>query len=244
MDKGTNPHISVDCVIFGFDFEKLNVLLLERCMKDSSENIIMSDRSLVGNHIGVNESLDAAASRILKETTGLTDIYLEQFYTFGSPDRLSKARDMEWRKSIGHNPDERVLTVGYFSLVNSKQVEIMPALRHADWCEVNKVGNLAFDHNQILTKGLEALRVKTKLAPIAFELLPQKFTLSQLHKLYEAIFDTEIDKRNFWKKAQQMPYIVSINEKQKDASRKPAKLFMFSRDIYENTKKERIGFFV
>ncbi|MDF1550772.1 MAG: NUDIX domain-containing protein [Bacteroidales bacterium] len=242
MVKDTNPYISVDCVIFGFDFEKLNVLLLERNLSDGDGNLIFSDHSLVGHHIKINESLDAAAARVLFETTGLSNIYLEQFFVFGSPDRLKKERAQLWLKSIGRDPEKRVVTVGYFSLVNTNAVHVSYTQRHACWCNINEVGELAFDHNQILDKGLEALRLKIKSEPIAFELLPQKFSLSQLQKLYEVVLGIEIDKRNFRKKAIQANYIVPLNEKQKDVAHKPAQLFMFSRDIYEATKKENFNF--
>jgi hypothetical protein len=242
MIDDTNPHISVDCVIFGFDFEKLNVLLLERRLDNPDGSLVFCDQSLVGQHIKINESLDDAAARILHETTGLSDIYLEQFYTFGSPDRLNKERAKIWLKSIGRNPATRVITIGYFSLVNTHDVEISYAPRHASWCDIKTVENLAFDHDHILKKGLEALRHKIKMEPIAFELLPQKFTLSQLQKLYEVVLDIKIDKRNFRKKALQSDYIVALREKQKDVLHKPAQLFMFSKEIYHATKQEDFSF--
>jgi len=242
MNEETNPHISVDCVIFGFDFEKLNVLLLERRLEREDGSVVFCDQSLVGQHIKKSESLDDAAARILLESTGLSNIYLEQFYTFGSPERLNKERAKIWLKSIGRDPEERVITVGYFSLVNTHAVHVSYTQRHACWCDVKKVENLAFDHDQILKKGLEALRLKIKSEPIAFELLPQKFTLSQLQKLYEVVLDITIDKRNFRKKALQSDYIVPLKEKQKDSQYKPAQLFMFSREIYNATKKEDFSF--
>jgi 8-oxo-dGTP diphosphatase len=242
MNDGTSPHISVDCVIFGFDFEKLNVLLLERKLVRDDGSLVFSDHSLVGQHIRTDESLDEAAARILHEATGLSNIYLEQFYTFGSPDRLNKERAKLWLKSIGRDPNERVITVGYFSLVNTKAVHVSYTQRHATWFHIKEVNDLAFDHDKILVKALEALRSKIKSDPIAFELLPRKFTLSQLQKLYEVVLDIQIDKRNFRKKALQSDYIVALNEKQKDVLHKPAQLFMFSRDVYKATKKEDFGF--
>jgi 8-oxo-dGTP diphosphatase len=239
---GTIQHISIDCVIFGFDFEKLNVLLLERTLLNEDGSIVFSDHSLVGQHIMNNESLEDAAYRILLETTGLSNIYLEQFYAFGSPTRLDKERAKLWLKSIGRNPDERVITVGYFSLVNTNDVNISYSERHASWFNIKEVKNLAFDHDLILAKALEALRRKIKSDPIAFELLPKKFTLSQLQKLYEVVLDISIDKRNFRKKVIQSNYIVPLNEKQKDVTHKPAQLFMFSRDVYDATKKEDFSF--
>lgn len=242
MTEKTNPHISVDCVIFGFDFEKLNVLLLERALKDESGEYLFRDHSLVGHHVMQEESLDEAANRVLKVTTGLSNLYLEQFYTFGSPTRLKKPRAKIWLKSINRNPDERVISVGYFSLVNTNAIQITETERKADWHDVDSITELAFDHLDILHEALGALRKKIKSEPIAFELLPLKFTLSQLQKLYEVVLGFEIDKRNFRKKVQQASYIVPLNEKQKDVSHKPAQLYMFSRDIYEATKKEDFSF--
>jgi len=242
MAQSIIPHISIDCVIFGFDFEKLNVLLLERTLKDEKGKTVFSDHSLVGQHIMDNESLEDAAYRILLETTGLSDIYLEQFNAFGAPNRLEKERAKLWLKSIGKNPDERVITVGYYSLVVTSAVNVSYSQRHASWFPIKEVKSLAFDHDLILKKALEALRRKIKSDPIAFELLPIKFTLSQLQRLYEVVLDISIDKRNFRKKVLQSNYIVPLNEKQKDVTHKPAQLFMFSRDVYNATKKEDFSF--
>ena len=242
MNKNINPNISVDCVIFGFDFEKLNVLLLERKLSDDSGSIIFKDHSLVGHHIVEDESLDDAAARILLETTGLSNIYLEQFHAFGNPNRLNKERTKLWLKSIGQNPKERIITIGYFSLINTNAVHVSYTQRHASWHNINNVKDLAFDHNEILNKALDAIRQKIKSEPIAFELLPQKFSISQLQKIYEVVLGIEIDKRNFRKRVQQASYIVALNEKQKDVSHKPAQLFMFSKEIYNATKKGTFSF--
>ncbi|MFN8257249.1 MAG: NUDIX domain-containing protein [Bacteroidales bacterium] len=242
MTAQKNHQISVDCVIFGFDFKKLNVLLIERRLENENGTLVFCDHSLVGHHIHLNESLDDAAARILLESTGLSNIYLEQFYVFGSPDRLKGERTRQWLEYIGHDPDLRVVTIGYFSLVNTKKVHVSYTQRHAKWFDVKDVKGLAFDHDAILAKAVEALRRKIKSEPIAFELLPQKFTLSQLQKVYEVIMDIEIDKRNFRKKALQSNFIVPLSEKQQNVLHKPAQLFMFSRDIYNATKKEDYSF--
>jgi 8-oxo-dGTP diphosphatase len=242
MSSATINSISIDCVVFGFDFEKLNVLLLERELTDEEGKSVFQDLSLVGYHILENEPIDNAAYRILKETTGLTNIYLEQFYTFGSPTRLHDHRTRLWLKSIGRNPNQRVITVGYFSLVNIFNVNVSYSHRHARWYDIKSVTELAFDHFEILQKALEALRLKIISEPIAFELLPRKFSLTQLQKLYEAVLAISIDKRNFRKKVQQSDYIVALKEKQKDVTHKPAQLYMFSKDIYDATKKDGFSF--
>jgi len=240
----TIPNISIDCVIFGFDFEKLNVLLVERSLNDENGVPVFCDHTLVGHHVKTDETLDESAARILREMTGLTNIYLEQFQVFGNPNRLNKSRSKTWLESIGRDPKLRVFTVGYFSLVNVNKVQISYTERNANWFDVENIEELGFDHNEIIEKALIALRRKIKTHPIVFELLPLKFTLSQLQKLYEVILNIEIDKRNFRKKISSAPYIVALIEKQKNVPHKPAQLYMFSNDIYEATKKKDFNFFI
>lgn len=244
LNTNTIPNISVDCVIFGFDFEKLNVLLLERTLENEKGETEFCDHTLVGHHVRLNETLNESAARILKETTGLSNIYLEQFYVFGNPNRLKKERSAKWLKSIDRDPDMRVFSVGYFSLVNVNDVHVSYTERNAGWHGIDGIEELGFDHNKILDKALLALRRKIKTHPIAFELLPTKFTISQLQKLYEVILNIDIDKRNFRKKIASAPYIVPLNEKQKNVAHKPAQLYMFSNEIYEATKKQDFSFFV
>lgn len=238
------PNISIDCVIFGFDFEKLNVLLAERELGDEAGNVLFKDYTLMGYHIFDDEHLATAAGRILKDLTGLDNIYLEQFYTFGNTDRVAGERDKLWLKHINMGFAERILTVGYFSLVDNTKVTVRSKDRKIQWFPIDAIPELemAFDHKQIFYKGLEALRNKVKAEPIVFELLPEKFTLTQLQKLYEALLDVSIDKRNFRKKISQMPFIVALKEKQKDVAHKPAQLYMFSREVYDKTRKEKIIF--
>jgi hypothetical protein len=239
------PNVSVDCVIFGFDFEKLNVLLVERkLVNKKSGEVIINDYTLTGYHIFEDEDLDNAAYRILKDLTGFEDIYLEQFSTFGKTDRVANEKDQKWLKHLNQGFSDRILTVGYFSLIDSTKVTLSHNDRIIQWFPIDEVGalDLAFDHKQIFYKALEVLRNKVQTEPVAFELLPERFTLTQLQKLYEAIFGTEIDKRNFRKKILQMPFVVPLKEKQKGVPHKPAQLFLFSREVFEKTKKERLGF--
>ena len=229
------PNISIDCVVFGFDFEKLNVLLVERELKDTETGeLLINDYTLAGYHIFEDENLDNAAARILKDVTGLENIFLEQFYTFGSPDRVSGTTDQLWIKHINEGFMERVISVGYFSLIDNTKVSLENSKRNVSWYpvkELNKV-NFAFDHRFILHKALEAIRKKVRFDPVAFEMLPEKFTLSQLQKLYEVIYDITLDKRNFRKKILQLPFIVPLNEKQRGVAHKPAQLFTFSKEMY------------
>lgn len=239
-----NFHVSVDCVIFGFDFGKLNVLLLERNF--SWDNKEYNDLKLPGDLVRKDEDLDTAASRVLKELTGLENIYLKQFAAIGTPDRLCRQpRDMEWLRSIGH-PEEVVVTVAYYSLINIDQDKIDKFGLHANtrWYPVADITELAFDHMEILQDALIMLRSELRSNPIGFELLPPKFTLSQLQKLYEVILGTTLDKRNFRKKVSNMPYVVPINEKEKGVSHKPAQYFIFSKKVYEKTRKNSFDFSV
>lgn len=239
-----NDYISVDCVIFGFDFEQLNVLIVERTLIDEDGNTVFSDHTLTGNHIYDDETLDQAATRILYDLTGLHDIFLEQFKTFAHPNRLKAVNDQEWLQSNGRDPSKRIITVGYFALLSKPDVTLEWKGRNVKWMPVHEIGQLGFDHNQILKEALKALQNTIMQKPVGFELLPEKFTLTQLQKVYEILLDTELDKRNFRKKVSRMKYLVPLNEKQKNVSHKPAQLYMFSRDVYEKTKKDQFDFSV
>lgn len=235
-------NISVDCVIFGFDFKQLNVLLVERKLLDKKTNeVLIDDWTLTGYHILQEEDFDTAAARILKEVSGLDNIYLEQFYAFGKIERIDAPKDRLW---LEHQSglSNRVITVGYYSLIDNTTVTLSLKERNVKWFPINELPELGFDHQEILMKALEKLRSKLRSEPIGFELLPEKFTLSQLQKLYETILGTTYDRRNFRKKVLQMKYIIPLNEKQKDVKHKPAQLFIFSRDVYERTKRERFDF--
>jgi hypothetical protein len=238
------PNISIDCVIFGFDFEKLNVLLVERELLDDSGNILIKDYTLTGYHIFEDEDLDKSAYSILKELTGLDNIYLEQFSTFGNTDRVAAGKDQLWLKHMNMGFAERIITVGYFSLIDSTKVTLSSKERKVQWFPIDAIPSLemAFDHKRIFDKALEALRNKVKAEPIGFELLPDKFTLTQMQRLFESLLGVPVDKRNFRKKVSLMPFVVPLKEKQKGVAHKPAQLYLFSRDVYEKTRKEKIIF--
>ena len=233
-----NPHVSVDCVVFGFEFGRLNVLLIERNIQFKGKEY--NDLKLPGDLVRKDEDLDTAASRVLRELTGLDKIYLKQVAAIGSPGRLTRqARDLEWLRSIGH-PEEIVVTVAYYSLINIDQDKAAEFILQssARWYKISEVTELAFDHLSILNEALQALRDDLKSKPIAYELLPPKFTLGQLQQLHEVILGIKLDKRNFRKKVSNLPYISPINERQVDVSHKPARFFSFSRKIYEKTNKD------
>ncbi len=243
MEKTVHANISVDCVIFGFDLYQLTVILVERTLPDpSTGKLLINDHTLAGNHAYVDEPLEHAARRVLYDLTGLHDIYLDQFFTSGDPDRLKDPKDQLWLKTINKNPEERVLSVCFISLINSADVTLIENERRVKWVPLKEVKNLAFDHSLILEKAKLALRNKLKYEPIGFELLPEKFTLSELQRLYEDVFDKEFDKRNFRKKVNKMTYLKKLTEKQIGVAHKPATYYSFDRQVYEETKSDILNF--
>ena len=244
MQEGLIPNVSVDCVVFGFDFTNLNVLLIERNFTD--EGIEYADLKLPGDLMQLDEDLDDAAARILKENTGLSNIYLKQFKSFGSPDRLKKKpRDLVWLRQIDH-PEEHVITIAYYSLIDiseKRNSEIILS-DNASWYPVHELPDLVMDHAEIIESALEHLRIELLNKPIGFELLPDKFTLSQMQKLYEVILGTTFDKRNFRKKISSMKYLIPLDEKQVGVAHKPARLYIFSREVYSKTRKDNFDFSV
>jgi hypothetical protein len=237
------PNISVDCVIFGFDFHQLNVLLVERKLEDKKTNgILIDDWTLVGYHIFKDEDFDTAAARILKKLSGLDNIYLEQFYAFGGVNRVNNPKDKLWLENQQEQFSDRIVTVGYFSLIDNITVNLSLKERNVQWFPITELPELGFDHKEILVKALERLQTKFRSEPIGFELLPKKFTISQLQKLYESVLETSFDRRNFRKKVFQMKYVIPLEEKQKAVKHKPAQLFIFSHKVYEKTKTDRFDF--
>lgn len=238
-----NPNISVDCVIFGFDFKKLYVLLVERSLPyNNSKKPIFTDHTLAGNHIYEHEDLEEAARRIVRDLTGFEGFYMEQFQALAHPDRLKKDKDQLWLQRIGYNPNNRVITVGYFVLLDKNSMEFKLSSRKVTWFPINKIPELAFDHDIILGRALESLRARIQVSPVGYRLLPRKFSLFQLQTLFEVVFAVKFDKRNFRKKALKLKYLIPLNEKQSNVSHKPAQLFMFSHEVYEMTRKEFFDF--
>jgi 8-oxo-dGTP diphosphatase len=213
--------ISVDCVIFGFDENELKVLLIKSDFKNFE-----GKWSLLGNLVNNNEDLDQAAYRILKERTGLDDVYLEQVKTFGE---------------ISRHPDARVVTIVYCSLINIQhhQIKIMDNELH--WHPVTTCAEMAFDHKKILEICYEWLQKRIQEHPLGFNLLPKKFSLRELQNLYEAILNVKFDRRNFRKKFFSMDLLEDTGELEMDVSHRPGKLYKFNYDKYQ--KKERRKWF-
>lgn len=243
--NGLNPHISVDCVIFGFDGKYLKVLLIEREQVSGDISVVPSDLlKLPGNLISDFEELDNSANRVLKELTGLNNIFLKQFAVFGSPDRLTNSNDLAWLRATSGLQIDRVLTVAYYSLVKineSNPTETL--LEKTSWIPVNEVPQLIFDHNLIIEKALEALRKELRTEPIGFELLPKKFSIRQLQNLYEVILGNKLDNRNFRKKVGKLEYLIAQAEKEKGVNHKPAILYKFDKKMFLKNRKD-MGFVI
>lgn len=231
--------ISVDCVIFGYFENELTVLVRKEFVPLNGE--IVQEWKLPGNHVRRDEDINATAARILKEQTGLEDIFVKQFMVFSDPDRLKRRpQDFEWVKP--RLIDERVITVGFYSLLNVNSIDNSKLIEIAKWENVNEISDLMFDHKDILDEALVKLRYDLIHEPLIFELLPPKFTLTQMQKVYEVIFNTEYDKRNFRRKINKMDYLIQLDETQKGVSHKPARYYSFNRDIYDSTRTQRCDF--
>ncbi|MBS1505382.1 MAG: NUDIX hydrolase [Bacteroidetes bacterium] len=215
--------VAVDCIIFGFDGKQINVLLIKRGFEPEQ-----GKWSLMGGFVGKNENVDDAAARVLKQLTGLADIYMEQLYCFGKADR-----DLAGR----------VVSIAYSAFINSADYSEQISTDHeARWFPLSKTPSLIFDHKQMLDKAKKALREKVANHPIGFELLPFKFTLRQLQNLYEAIYETKLDKRNFTKKILSIKVLKKLKEKEKETSRKGSFYYVFDRAHYRKLEHEGIKF--
>lgn len=231
-----NNHISVDCVVFGFDGENLRVLLLKRRGSDVGGEMF-SDNKLPGYLIYQDEDLDDAASRVLKDQTGLTGVALTQFKAFGSKDRTSKQRDLHWLEKEQAKV-KRIVTIAYFSLVKlDKNLEKNVNSEAAEWKKLNELGELAFDHNQIIEEALRAIRCETdNNRALIFDLLPKKFTASQFRMLMEILYGKPLDVRNFHKKISQLPYIIPLDERQQGVAHRAARYYRFDKKAYSGSR--------
>ncbi len=232
-----NNHISVDCVVIGFDGEQIKVLLLQRVGEEQGE--VFHDMKLPGSLIYMDEDLDEAAARVLNELTGLKNVNLVQFKAFGSKDRTKNPKDVHWLERAQQAKVERIVTVAYLSLV-----KIDRALKRdledfqGCWVSLPDIKDLAFDHNLIIREAMLYIRQYLEFNPSAlFDLLPRKFTAAQLRTLYELIQGKVIDVRNFHKKISQMEYVVPLEEKQQGVAHRAARFYRFDKKIYNKIRK-------
>lgn len=206
--------LSIDCLIFGFRNSELDVLLIKH-----GEGISKGKWALPGGWIRYNEGIDNAANRLLTSLTGVSDIFLEQLRAFGEVDRY---------------PGKRVITLAYYALINADNYSLSAGFTASDaqWFKIHQIPRLPYDHNKILRSGFQYLKHKVRHEPIGFNLLPKKFTLHQIQKLYEAILETELDKPNFRRKLLKMNLLVPCHEKQRDVSHRAANYYRFDKKIY------------
>ena len=200
-----NIAISVDCVIFGYDNKVLKVLLIKSDLEEFAGLY-----SLLGDLIRPDEDLETASYRILKERTGLDDVYLEQVQAFGSIER---------------HPSGRVITIAYYSLIDIKHHKLKLSHNELNWHHVNEIKKMAFDHKLILESCLSRLQDQVMEHPVIFNLLPEKFSLRELQELYEAILGVELDRRNFRKKISIKDWLFDIDEMENDVPHRPGKLY-------------------
>jgi len=217
------PSLTVDCVIFGLDEgSKLKVLLIQR-----KNEPFKNCWALPGGFVDMDENLEQSALRELEEETGVKNVFIEQLYTFGEP---------------GRDPRGRTVSVAYFALVNLAEHPVHAAsdAQEANWFEMDDLPPLAFDHDLILQVAVNRLRAKVRYQPIGFELLPEQFTLSQLQKLYETILGVKesLNKRNFRTRILKMGVLREVG-KQEGVAHRPAVLYSFDKERYEQLAKER-----
>jgi 8-oxo-dGTP diphosphatase len=213
--------LTVDCVIFGFDENTLKVLLIKSDLAPFTGKL-----SLLGDNVRSNEDLNAAAIRVLKQRTGMNDVFLEQVHTFSEPNR---------------HPGGRVVTTVYASLLNIQHHALLLHDNELQWHTVNEINEMAFDHMQILKTCLSWLQKRIQEHPLAFNLLPVKFSLRQLQALYEAILDIKLDRRNFRKKFVSMGFLNDTQEMETQVTHRPGKLYSFDFVQYQKRKKHFIG---
>jgi 8-oxo-dGTP diphosphatase len=205
--------VAIDCIIFGFDGEKLKLLLIRREIEPEKNKW-----SLMGGFVEPEKGLDIAANSILKDLTGLEGVYLEQLQTFGEVQR---------------DPIERTVSVAYFALIDIHKYETqLSHEHHAEWFEMNQIPQLIFDHNAMVEMAKKKLRYKAALHPILFELLPEKFTIPQLQSLYEGIYDSVFDKRNFSRKILSTGLLIKQADKDKANSKKGAFYYVLDKGKY------------
>ena len=213
-----HPAVTTDCAIFGFDGERLQVLLIERGIEPYKGRW-----AFPGGFLKMDETAEEGARRELKEETGLDSAYMEQFHTFSTPER---------------DPRERVITIAYYALVKIQEVKGGDDAASARWFPLDEIPSLAFDHDYILRMATQRLREQIHFQPIGFELLPEKFTLKELQLLYEAILGINFDRRNFSKKMMHLEILTDLEETIWPTPKREAKLFKFNAEKYEELKRK------
>jgi 8-oxo-dGTP diphosphatase len=221
--SGVLTEVSIDCIIFGFEDGKLQVLLVQRNIEPE-----YGKWAIPGGFVYKNESVSNSAKRILEELTGVSNIYLEQLAAFGEVDRYP----------------ERVITITYYSLIKPGNYKLNVGIdaKDAQWFEIDAIPELVFDHKLILNTALGKLKRKSRREPIGFELLPEKFTLHQIQELYEAIHNKKFDKPNFRRKILHMGLLDQLREIQTGKAHRAPRLYKFNKDKYDKLKEKGFDF--
>ncbi|WP_257666351.1 NUDIX hydrolase [Parapedobacter tibetensis] len=221
--KQTRILVAVDCIIFGFDGYDLKLLLIKRGFDPEKDKW-----SLMGGFVQSDENPEDAASRVLKQLTGLKNVYMEQMLVFGEPER---------------DPIERTVSITYFALVDIKKYEKQLSDDYrAEWFSLKRVPKLIFDHDQMVDHAKQKLRYKAALHPILFELLPEKFTIPQIMTLYEQVYDVELDKRNFTRKLRSTELLIKQIDKDKENSKKGAFYYKLDKTTYKEKFTKFLNF--
>ena len=216
-------YVATDCIIFGFDTGKLKLLIFKRRVKP-----FIGEWSLIGSFVNLDENVDEAANRVLAEITGLKNVFMEELKTYGLANR---------------DPGYRCVSIGQYALIRIEDYDKKSIKIHgAQWYELDKIPNLVLDHNQMVQDALVRLRRKARYQPIGFELLPEKFTIPQLQQLYEAIYQNELDSRNFRKKVLSYNVLIKLEEKDKSSSKRGAFLYKFDDIKYQELLKSGYNF--
>lgn len=216
--------MSVDCAVFGYSREGLKILLIKRGAEPFKDYW-----ALPGDLVYPNEDLESAVQRVLKALTGISKLYMDQAATFGE---------------VNRHPLGRVITVGYFSLINIDQYNLKASswAKTAEWVPISEIPNLAFDHSKIVESSLRRIRNRMRIQPIGFNLLPKKFTFNDIQKLYEDLFGVNFDRANFRKKIRKMKFLQPLDEIETNVAHRPAKLFKFDQKRYNSLSKKGFTF--
>lgn len=216
-------YVATDCIIFGFDSGKLKLLIFKRRVAP-----LQGEWSLIGSFVKLEEDVSAAAERVLEEITGLKGVFMEELRTYGAADR---------------DPGYRCISIGQYALIRLNESDKELVEKHgAVWHELDELPELVLDHGQMVRDAMEELKRKARYQPIGFELLPQKFTIPQLQNLYEAIYQKELDSRNFRKKVLSHNVLIKLDEKDKSSSKRGAFLYKFDHKTYRKLIKSGYNF--
>ncbi|MDX3911891.1 MAG: NUDIX domain-containing protein [Pseudosphingobacterium sp.] len=221
--KQTRLLVAVDCIIFGFDGESLKLLLIQRGFEPEKNKW-----SLMGGFVEPNEKPEEAAARVLKQLTGLENVYMEQMEVFGEPNR---------------DPIERTISIAYYALIDIRKYKDQLSKEYrAEWMPLKEIPKLIFDHNSMVEHAKKKLRYKAALHPILFELLPEKFTIPQILTLYEGVYDIVLDKRNFNRKLLSTGLLVRQKDKDKENSKKGAFYYKLNKETYKDKISSFLNF--